>query len=56
MFWSYYVECVVFLIQKRSGVVSMDSTHEEDQTAKQGLYHPKMNDTELITCAQYVLE
>ena len=33
----------------------MDSTHEEDQTAKQGLYHPKMNDAELITYAQYVL-
>ena len=32
--WSESVEYVEFLSHKRSGVVSMDSTHEEDQTAK----------------------
>ena len=36
--WSERVEYVEFLSHKRSGAVSMDSTHEEDQTNKQGPY------------------
>ena len=49
MFWFYRVECIEFLSRKRSGVVLIDSAHEEDQTAKQGLCQRNRNDKELIT-------
>ena len=41
--------------QKRSEAVSMESTHEEDLTDKQGLNQRKRSDKELITYTQYVL-
>ena len=55
MLWTQYAECTEFLSQIRSGVVLMESRHEEGQTDKQGLYQGKRNDRVLTTCTRYVL-
>ena len=46
------MECEEFLGQKKIGAVLMESTHEEDQTDKQGL-HQKTGVT--MSYIQYVL-
>ena len=51
MFWSLCAECVEFLSQRRSGAVSMESRHGEDQTDKQRLYQTKRSDRVLTRTA-----
>ena len=48
-------ECVEFLSQRRSGAISTESRHEEDQTDKQELYQRKRSDRVLTTYTRYVL-
>ena len=43
------------LEKRRSGAVSVDSRHEEDQTDKQELYQRKRSDRVLTTCTRHVL-
>ena len=50
MFWSICVKCVEFFSQKSQ----MDSTYEEGQTNKQGLYQRKRSDRVLTTYTRYV--
>ena len=55
MFWSLHAACIVFVSQRRSGAVLMESRREGGQTDKQGLHQRKRSDSVLTTYTQYVL-